>query len=473
MLSVLCATCPDLALTLLRQNIAETILYLLTGNAVASSVANGEIELVPRSPQELYEITCLIGELMPKLPTDGIFAVDALLERPNQLIQDTVSWQWKDDRGVWHQYSAVDSRIIEAAHLGGEDEVSLTTMGRTYTIDLHVMQQLNEDTGTTRPVQRRFTPVGQNSNQSQPQDIEGAHARGDTRVTCLREENGLAASFIRSLFSVLYEVYSSSAGPAVRCKCLRALLRMVYYANGDLLRDVLKNQIVSSHIAGMMASNDLRIVVGALQMAEILMSKLPDEFGVHFRREGVMHQITQLADPQVPLGVSPPKISNISFNSTLNDSTIQPQPSTSSTNISLNATPLSSSSVGTSNGTGSGPSRVSTALIFTSSPAENHIEMTEVKSPNPSQARLSDVLKRKRAPKRSSNGSRSKSRQDDLNLSSSLMQDLFSKATSLGSSAGRSTPTSGNSNRSRFTGKNHFYFGNDIKILSNFKTTCF
>ena len=50
---------------------------------------------------------------------------------------------------------------------------------------------------------------------------------------------------------------------------------------------MLKNQVVSSHIAGMMASQDLRIVVGALQMAEILMQKLPEVFGVHFRREGM------------------------------------------------------------------------------------------------------------------------------------------------------------------------------------------
>lgn len=58
----------------------------------------------------------------------------------------------------------------------------------------------------------------------------------DVRVACMREECGLAASFIRSLFSVLYEVYSSSAGPSVRVKCLRALLRMVYYASADLLK---------------------------------------------------------------------------------------------------------------------------------------------------------------------------------------------------------------------------------------------
>jgi E3 ubiquitin-protein ligase TRIP12 len=136
-------------------------------------------------------------------------------------------------------------------------------------------------------------------------------AARDVRIACLKEERGLAAEFIKNLFSVLYEVYSSSAGPAVRYKCLRALLRMVYFANADLLRDVLKNQIVSSHIAGMMASNDVRIVVGALQMAEILMTKLPEVFGVHFRREGVMHQINQLADPMHPIcSVPSPKSNN-------------------------------------------------------------------------------------------------------------------------------------------------------------------
>jgi E3 ubiquitin-protein ligase TRIP12 len=102
---------------------------------------------------------------------------------------------------------------------------------------------------------------------------------------------------------VLYKVYSSSADPSVRYKCLRALLRMVYFARAELLKDVLKNQL-SSHIAEMMSSNDLRIVVGALQMAEILMQKLPDVFD-DFRREGVLHQINLLADPAIPICVVP------------------------------------------------------------------------------------------------------------------------------------------------------------------------
>lgn len=43
---------------------------------------------------------------------------------------------------------------------------------------------------------------------------------------------------------------------------------------------------IHSHIASMLSSQDLKIVVGSLQMAEILMQKLPDVFSVYFRREG-------------------------------------------------------------------------------------------------------------------------------------------------------------------------------------------
>ncbi|XP_030755174.1 E3 ubiquitin-protein ligase TRIP12 isoform X2 [Sitophilus oryzae] len=440
MLSVMCANCPDLALTLLKQSIAETLLYLLTGSA---EINHDIIELVPRQPQELFEITCLIGELMPKLPTDGIFSVDTLLERPISMAKDQPIWQWRDDRGWWHPYGPVDGRIIESAHQNGEDEVSLNTLGRIYTIDFHSMQQINEDTGTSRPVQRLCTPTSNRSSSSEPAQSSSrpSSASRDARVACLREERGLAAAFIRSLFSVLYEVYSSSAGPAVRCKCLKALLRMVYYATPELLKEVLKNQIVSSHLAGMMASSDLRIVVGALQMAEILMNKLPDEFGVHFRREGVLHQVNRLADPEVPLGVSPPKsasCSSASFSSTLESQPSTSQPSSSSLHVTANG---SASLVGTP----------LTSTIYSSTPDAQRVQDSDVRSPSPT-VRLGDVLKRKRATKRTSGSTsnRSKTRQDDLPLSPSLMQDFFSKAASWANSTNTTTPASGQ--RPRYTG---------------------
>ncbi|XP_066267756.1 E3 ubiquitin-protein ligase TRIP12-like isoform X2 [Branchiostoma lanceolatum] len=302
MLSLMCASCPELAVQLLKQNITDTLRYLLVGPSEPQA-SNEEFELLPRTPQELYEITSLIAELMPKLPSDGIFSVDAMLRKNNNTSTDEALWQWRDDRGVWHPYTRIDNRIVEAAHQCGEDEISLSTMGRTYTIDFNSMQQINEDTGTARPVQRRPNQGGTNSSVSRDEVKE------DARAAVLKEDKELASSFIRSLFGVLYEVYSSSAGPSIKHKSLRAIQRVVYYADAELLKEVLKSYAVSSHIAGMLSSQDLKVVVGALQMAEILMQKLPDIFSVFFRREGVMHQVKKLTkiDTSVTPASSPMK----------------------------------------------------------------------------------------------------------------------------------------------------------------------
>ncbi|XP_044752969.1 E3 ubiquitin-protein ligase TRIP12 isoform X2 [Coccinella septempunctata] len=440
MLSVMCANCPDLALTLLKQNIAETLVYLLTGSVEFN---HDDIELIPRQPQEQFEITALIGELMPKLPTDGIFAVDALLEKASTQVKDQFVWQWRDDRGLWRPYGAVDSRIIEAAHMNGDDEVSLNTLGRIYTIDFHSMSQINEDTGTSRPVQRRFTPAATQATppaEPQPVNQRPASASRDARLACLREERGLAAAFIRSLFSVLYEVYSSSAGPAVRCKCLKALLRMVYYASADLLREVLKNQVVSSHIAGMMASSDLRIVVGALQMAEILMNKLPEEFGVHFRREGVIYQINRLADPEVPLGVSPPKACSSSSSISQNIIDSQPGPSQTPSGASLNGSSSSTPLVATP---------ISSNHYSTPVDSQRASDV-EVQSQSPSHSmRLTDVLKRKRVKR--GLPSRAKTKQDEVPIPPNIVQDIFTK-NPVRSGPTTTTPSNSSSRPPRYSG---------------------
>lgn len=109
MLSVISNRCANLAILLLEQNIAFTLSYLLTGSL---DVKMEDVELVPRSPQELFEITCLIEELMPPLPADGIFNVDSLLDRSNNQ-QETVQWEWRDERQSCHPFSTIDSRIIE------------------------------------------------------------------------------------------------------------------------------------------------------------------------------------------------------------------------------------------------------------------------------------------------------------------------------------------------------------------------
>lgn len=146
------------------------------------------------------------------------------------------------------------------------------------------MTQTNDDTGTTRSIQRapRVVPKIQQN------------LKVDSRSEVLAENEELASSLIKSLFGVLYQIYSCSAGPQVRHKCVQAILRMVHFASPDILREVLSQHTVSSHVAAMLACNDPKVVVNAMQLAHCLMSKLPDVFGVYFVREGVMHQMLSL-----------------------------------------------------------------------------------------------------------------------------------------------------------------------------------
>lgn len=50
---------------------------------------------------------------MPCLPREGIFAVDIMLKKGSAQAAEGAIWQWRDDRGLWHPYNRIDSRIIE------------------------------------------------------------------------------------------------------------------------------------------------------------------------------------------------------------------------------------------------------------------------------------------------------------------------------------------------------------------------
>jgi E3 ubiquitin-protein ligase TRIP12 len=81
MLAVMCGACPDVAVELMRENIVETLSYLLTGSGGQKNTE--DVELLSRSPQELFEIVSLIAELMPTLPeNEPLFSVDALMMKP-------------------------------------------------------------------------------------------------------------------------------------------------------------------------------------------------------------------------------------------------------------------------------------------------------------------------------------------------------------------------------------------------------
>ena len=63
-------------------------------------------------------------------------------------------WEWQDENGTWNGYSSPTQRLLEACRLCGADKTSIEVAGRQYTVDLKAMQQVNEETGVTRNVQR-------------------------------------------------------------------------------------------------------------------------------------------------------------------------------------------------------------------------------------------------------------------------------------------------------------------------------
>ena len=318
---LMCANCTDLASQLIENNISNTFITLLVGPV--KHVSENDIEiLTSRSTQELYEIVAIIGELMPSLPETGIFSIDATLHKTSAANHNEhVVWQWKDERETWRPYTPADSRLIEAAFSHEEHECILNTMSRSYILDFGSMLQINEETGTARPIARKIDeqpapppplPVNNNNQADVTNKNLSPPLKQDSRLIYLTANPKVYAEFVSSLFAILYAVYSSSAGPSIKHRCLRALLRMIYYSGNDqviipplpnkdggqlsVLHSLLKNLPISSQIASMLASADTKILVSALQICEILMQKMPDVFSVYFLREGVIHQIDRLIE---------------------------------------------------------------------------------------------------------------------------------------------------------------------------------
>lgn len=254
------------------------------------------VNLISRNPQEICELTSFIAELMPALPANGIFSVDLLFSKSSNVSTEVPIWQWKDDRGLWHSFNVVDNKIIESAHQSGEDELELASLNRNYVIDFNSMQKIYEDTGNAYPIQRKINTLTNSEmvSRSNMQNI-------DPRSEFIYKEQELSSSFIKFIFKVLNEVYNNSAGFSVRYKCLNAILRIIYYSPKELLYTILKDQSMSSSIATMLASSDIRIVVCATQMCNILMEKIPEVFSIYFQREGVIHQIRKLYSDEMRL----------------------------------------------------------------------------------------------------------------------------------------------------------------------------
>ena len=97
----------------------QKLLVVETQNISSSNKDSESIDLIPRSPQEMYEITCLVSELLPTLPGDGVFAVDALLCSPGTIVKVSLIENWQHANSIFKGSCgvAVAGRQRNLAHL--------------------------------------------------------------------------------------------------------------------------------------------------------------------------------------------------------------------------------------------------------------------------------------------------------------------------------------------------------------------
>ncbi|KAJ8767008.1 hypothetical protein K2173_012517 [Erythroxylum novogranatense] len=75
---------------------------------------------------------------------------------------------------------------------------------------------------------------------------------------------------------------------------LPVMIQLMYFSNAEMIQSLLSVTNISSFLAGVLAWKDPQVLVPSLQIAEILMEKLPETFSKNFVREGVVHAIDQL-----------------------------------------------------------------------------------------------------------------------------------------------------------------------------------
>ncbi|KAF2848624.1 hypothetical protein T440DRAFT_556460 [Plenodomus tracheiphilus IPT5] len=113
--------------------------------------------------------------------------------------------------------------------------------------------------------------------------------------------------FALILLPTLTDAYSSTVNLSVRQKVLTAHLKMLSNLDTDILEEALRPVPYASHLASIFTQQDHpTLVTYALQAAELLLKRLDSIYRYQFYREGVISEISQLANrPCKTLDVRP------------------------------------------------------------------------------------------------------------------------------------------------------------------------
>jgi E3 ubiquitin-protein ligase TRIP12 len=119
----------------------------------------------------------------------------------------------------------------------------------------------------------------------------------EMRVELLRGCKEEVKRFAVILLPTLTDAYSSTVNLSVRQKVLTAQLKMLSNLDTEILEDALRAVPYASYLASIFSQQDHpTLVTYALQAAELLLKRLEPIYRYQFYREGVISEISQLAN---------------------------------------------------------------------------------------------------------------------------------------------------------------------------------
>ncbi|KAG6833243.1 hypothetical protein H0H87_009864 [Tephrocybe sp. NHM501043] len=275
---------PKITVALLEADIVDTLYQILTG-VLPSLVQNGQEQgdanggqglgggladmtvmenLAHRPKDQVEEALSLASELMPPLPKDGVFDHKGYTEKS---LARMVKAKAKADRATARQV--------------------------THSVDTpaSVTPPVDDPSPEAVPVE---TPATEAAGEG-PAATVPATVKLD-RTELLRSKPVVVGRFMQLMVPILIDVYAASVITPVRVKTLTGLLKAVSFLDANGLKQVLTFVPVASFASSILSSKDHpSLVIGALQLVDLLLSKVPALYKPSFRREGVFHEIDALA----------------------------------------------------------------------------------------------------------------------------------------------------------------------------------
>lgn len=150
--------------------------------------------------------------------------------------------------------------------------------------------------------------AGYPGDELQPLSTKTKQSANEKRVELLEGCKQEVRHFAVILLPTLTDAYSSTVNLGVREKVLTAQLKMLSNLDTDILEEALRSVPYASYLASIFSQQDHpSLVTYALQAAELLLKRLESIYRYQFYREGVISEISLLANRPLKADEVPPK----------------------------------------------------------------------------------------------------------------------------------------------------------------------